>query len=179
MRALTLRFPEPGDAEAIFMAVRESMAELHRWMSWCQEDFSPADAARWIEAQPEARQAGAAFEFVIAGAGDRVLGCCGVNQINRAYRNANLGYWVRSSETGHGLATQAAMQLADWAFSHTDLERLEILAAVGNAASQAVAAKAGACREGVLRSRLLVHGRFHDAVVLSLVRPAAGPPVSR
>lgn len=37
----------------------------------------------------------------------------------------------------------------------------------------AVAAKAGTEREGVLRSRLLVHGKFHDAVVFSLVRPRA------
>jgi RimJ/RimL family protein N-acetyltransferase len=171
MGAVTLRFPEPGDADAIYAAVRESMDELHRWMSWCHMDYSAEDTSRWISAQPEARKAGLAFEFLVMGPENRLLGCCGVNQINKAARIANLGYWVRSSETGRGVATQAAKDAATWAFANTDLERLEIVAAVGNAASQAVAAKAGALREGVLRSRLLVHGRFHDAVMLSLIRP--------
>jgi RimJ/RimL family protein N-acetyltransferase len=169
--ALALRFPEPGDADAVFTAVRESIEELHRWMSWCQMDYSPADAAQWVSNQPEAREGGLAFEFVITDGQGRLLGACGVNQINKGTRIANLGYWVRTSETGRGVATQAAKDVAAWAFANTDLERLEIVAAVGNVASQAVAEKAGALREGVLRSRLLIHGRFHDAVMLSLIRP--------
>ena len=101
---------------------------------------------------------------------DRLLGCCGINQINKEHPLANLGYWVRSSETGRGVATRAAQRVAAWAFAHTDVERLEIVAAVGNTASHAVAAKAGALREGVLRSRILIHGTLHDAVLFSLVR---------
>jgi RimJ/RimL family protein N-acetyltransferase len=110
---------------------------------------------------------------VIVGGQGRVLGCCGVNQISKEDRSANFGYWVRTSETGRGVATQAGRLLAAWAFAHTNLVRLEIVAAVGNDASLAVAGKLGALREGVLRSRLLIHGTFHDAVVLSLIRPRA------
>jgi len=43
------------------------------------------------------------------------------------------------------------------------------LAATGNHASQRVAEKAGAVREGVLRKRLLVKGQTQDAVLYSLV----------
>ena len=70
----------------------------------------------------------------------------------------------------------SAAGAAAWAFAHTNLERLELLVAVGNAASQAVALKAGAALEGCLRSRFLVHGRFQDAFVYSLIRPPAKPP---
>jgi len=41
--------------------------------------------------------------------------------------------------------------------------------AVGNAASIRVAEKIGGVREGVLRSRLLLHGEFHDAVLFSVI----------
>ena len=41
---------------------------------------------------------------------------------------------------------------------------------------EAVALEAGAALEGCLRSRLLLHGRFQDAFVSSLIRPPAGPP---
>lgn len=176
MPLLTLRVPEPADAEGLLAAVRESLGELYPWMDWCHPDFSRSDALRWISSQPQARETGSAFEFLIVGEQGRLLGCCGLNNINPRLRLANLGYWVRTSETGRGVATQAVTDIARWAFVHTDLERLEIVAAVANAASQAVAAKAGALREGVLRSRLHVHGQFQDAVMHSIVRPR--PPTA-
>ena len=48
------------------------------------------------------------------------------------------------------------------------LNRLEILTALGNVASQRVAEKAGATREGVLRSRLVERDRVVDATMFSL-----------
>jgi RimJ/RimL family protein N-acetyltransferase len=60
--------------------------------------------------------------------------------------------------------------LADWAFANTNLERLEIVVAVGNGRSERVAEKAGASREGTMRSRLYIHDRPHDAVMYSIVR---------
>ena len=146
------------------------MTELHPWAPWCPLTYSLADATTWIAQQPAAREAGTAFEFVVLNGDGRLLGCCGVNQINKGFRLANLGYWVRSSATRRGYATDAARQVAAWAFQNTDLQRLELLVAVGNASSQAVALKTGAALEGCLRSRFFVHGQFQDAFVYSLIR---------
>ena len=49
------------------------------------------------------------------------------------------------------------------------MNRLEILAAVDNIASQRVAEKAGAIREGIMRNRLVIHGKLYDAVMFSLI----------
>jgi len=179
MSPLTLRFPETGDAEPILEAVRESLPELQRWMSWCHLEYSLADASKWISSQAQAREAGSAFEFLIVGAHSRPLGVCGINCINTGNRFANLGYWVRSSEIGRGIAVQAVKLVARWSFEHTDLQRLEIVTAVGNEASQRVAGKAGALREGTLRSRLCIHGTFHDAVIHSIIRPTQSPAEPR
>lgn len=170
--SVALRFPVPEDAEGVHDAVRESIAELHPWAPWCPLTYGLADAEAWITRQPSEREAGTAFEFVVTDGDGRILGCCGVNQINRGFRHGNLGYWIRTSATRRGFATDAARQVAEWAFGNTDLERLEILVAVGNTASQTVAARTGALLEGRLRSRFLVHGRFQDAFVYSLIRPA-------
>src|SRR5690606_27508035 len=102
--------------------------------------------------------------------GRRFLGSCGLNHIDAAVGVANLGYWVRTRATGRGVAPEAAARVVEWAFAHTDLERIETLAAAGNRRSQRVAEKIGATREGVLRRRLAVFGRFHDAVIYSLIR---------
>jgi RimJ/RimL family protein N-acetyltransferase len=57
-----------------------------------------------------------------------------------------------------------------WAYQNTDLQRLEIIAGVGNVASRRVAEKLGAECEGLLRKRLFLNGRPEDALMLALVR---------
>jgi len=164
---------ELEDAAALYEAARESIVEVHPWMAWCHANYSIEESNAWLDLQVEAFARGTAFEFAIVSDGGRYLGGCGINQLDRENRRANLGYWVRSTATRAGVATRAAQLVRDWAFENTDLIRLEIVAAVENLASCRVAQKAGAVREGTLRSRLLLHGVAHDAVVFSFVRPFA------
>lgn len=167
-----IRAYEADDAEPLWEAVRESVAEVGRWLPWCHAQYSMAEAVEWIGSRAPLAAEGREYGFAIVGSDGRLLGGCGVNQINRIHRFGNLGYWVRTSATGRGVATGAVRQLAAFAFGTTDLVRLEIVCAVGNERSQRVAARAGAVREGVLRSRLLLDGQPVDAVMYSLVRGA-------
>jgi ribosomal-protein-serine acetyltransferase len=159
-----------GDAPALWDAVRESHAEVFPWLEWCRPEYSMAEAESWCASRGELAASGQEYSFVISGPDGGFLGGCGLNQINRVHRFANLGYWVRTSATGRGVATAAVRELCRFAFSTTDLVRLEIVCAIGNVRSQAVAEAAGALREGALRDRLLLHGRPVDAVMHSLVR---------
>ena len=159
-----------ADADAVFEAVVESMADLQPWMPWCHPKYSVIDSRSWLEVQVVAFQARTAFEFAIVAADGMYLGGCGLNQIDTVNRRANLGYWVRSTATRTGVATAAVLALRDWAFETTDLVRLEIVVAAGNAASHRVAEKVGATREGTLIRRLLLHGEQTDATLFSLTR---------
>lgn len=161
-----------GDAPLLFEAARESIAEVYPWLEWCHPDYRIEEAQEWIASQVESSAAGQEFAFVIESAAGAQLGGVGLNEIRPLHQVANLGYWVRSSAAGHGVASRAVGLAAAWAFAHTELVRLEIIAAVGNRASQRVAEKAGAHREGVLRQRLQLHGVWHDAVMSSIVRDA-------
>ena len=165
-----LRTYEPGDAAPLWEAARESVAEVFPWLPWCHAHYSMAEADAWVSTRGPLAAAGQEYAFAIVGDDGRFLGGCGINQINRIHRFGNLGYWVRSSATGRGVASEAVRQAAAFAFRNTDLVRLEIVCAVGNERSQRVAVRAGAVREGVLRRRLLLHGQPVDAVVYSLVQ---------
>jgi ribosomal-protein-serine acetyltransferase len=169
-RICLIRGYEPDDAEALWEAVRESVREVSRWLPWCHAQYSRAEAVEWARSRGPLAAQGLEYAFAIVGPEGRFLGGCGLNQINRIHGLANLGYWVRTSATGQGVATEAVRQVAEFAFASTDLVRLEIVCAVGNDASQRVAERAGALREGTLRHRLLLHGRPVDAVMYSLVR---------
>jgi len=165
-----------SDAVLMFEAARESVKEAHPWMPWCHPTYQLSEAQDWIRNQIRLFADSAEYMFVMESDSGLYLGGCGLNQINSEHRCANLGYWVRSSRVGRGIATHAVKLLAEWAFSHTNLVRLEILSAVDNKPSQRVAESAGAVREGVLRKRLQIHGVWHDAVVFSITRaprPAA------
>jgi ribosomal-protein-serine acetyltransferase len=174
--AIALRPPTLGDAAAIVEAVRESADDLRPWMPWARDDYGVDEARAWIERTIADRERGSAFEFLITGSDGRILGACGLNRVNREDRLANLGYWVRTSAAGRGIAPEAARELAAWGFANTELRRFEIVAAVGNVRSQRVAEKAGAVREGVLRSRLWLFEVPHDAVIYSIVGEGVGLP---
>jgi ribosomal-protein-serine acetyltransferase len=167
---ITLRPYTMDDAQELYEAVRESIEELQRWMPWCHPDYSIEETRAWLSLRDDAWKNGADYGFRVADArSDRMLGGVGLNQINNDYRAANLGYWIRTSATGRGVATRATRLLARFAFEELNLVRIKIVAAVGNLASQRVAEKVGAVREGIMRKALIIHGTVHDAVLTSLV----------
>jgi len=176
MTACTIRPYRADDAPRLFEAARESIAEVFQWLAWCHPRYSLEEAAAWVSACDEKARQGLEYNFAIVDAQGRFLGGCGINQINPLHRFANLGYWVRSSETGRGVAVEAARQAARFAMLNTDLVRLEILCPVGNERSRRVAEKAGAVREGILADRLMVHGRARDAILHSIVRSRWAEP---
>jgi ribosomal-protein-serine acetyltransferase len=150
--------------------VQESLSQLTPWMAWAHAGYSVEEAGARGERFRDFFQNGTSFEFAVSSASGAYLGSCGLNHIDQENHRANLGYWVRTSAAGRGVATKGVELLSEWAFQNTDLMRLEILIAVGNTRSIRVAEKVGAVREGVLRKRLVLHGVAHDAVMFSLTR---------
>ena len=100
---------------------------------------------------------------------DQFLGFVFLNHVNRTHQVANLGYLVRTSRAGEGIATEAAKLVARHGFEKLGFQRLEIVVSPENAPSLKVAEKAGAVREGLLRNRLQLHGAPCDAYMHSLI----------
>jgi ribosomal-protein-serine acetyltransferase len=158
------------DIKVMYEAVRESIAEVSPWLPWCHADYTIEETTAFVMARDEAWERDEAYAFgVFDAAAGAYLGGVGLNFVNRIHQCANLGYWVRTSATGRGVASRATRLAARFALERLGFQRIEILAAVGNHASQRVAEKAGAAREGTLRKRLLVNGQPQDAVLYSLV----------
>lgn len=158
------------DAEPVFEAVRESIAEIALWMPWCHPGYSLDDSRVWFDSRANAWENGTDFDFLIVNeVDDFPLGACGLNHINAEDNYANLGYWVRTSRTGQGIATAIVPMLARFGFENLKLNRIEIVVAKGNMPSQRVAEKAGAQREGLLRRRLVVRDQVFDAFMYSLI----------
>lgn len=168
---VTIRPVGVDDTDALFEAASSSIAEMHPWMPWCHPEYTREESRAWLTHSEEQWRNGIEFPFaIIDAASGRYLGGVGINQISRLNRFANLGYWVRTDATGRGVATRATLLTARFGFEELGLNRIEILASVENLASRRVAERSGATREGVLRRRIMLLERAHDAVIYSLVR---------
>jgi ribosomal-protein-serine acetyltransferase len=100
---------------------------------------------------------------------NQIVGLAFINQINRTHQMGNLGYFVRTSRTGEGIATAAARRVAQYGFEKLGLQRIEIVVHPDNAPSLKVAEKLGAVREALLRNRILLHGVPCEAYLHSLI----------
>ncbi|MBN1161307.1 MAG: GNAT family N-acetyltransferase [Dehalococcoidales bacterium] len=167
---ILLRPYRMSDVDKLFHAVRESVNEMSVWLPFAHENYSIRESKDWIKKRPKEWRKGIAYDFAVFDmqSGD-MLGGCGLNEIDERNGKANLGYWVRTSRTGKGVAVATTRLLAKWGFEVLKLKRIEIGIALGNQRSLRVAEKVGARREGVLRNRINIRDVMHDAVMHSLI----------
>jgi ribosomal-protein-serine acetyltransferase len=167
----SIRPYEPEDIDRLYDAVRESLDVLIPWMQWCHPEYSRSESEAWVISRVQAWRENDEYSFVIQDISTgRLLGTVGLHKINRMHNFTELGYWVRKNAMGKGTATAAAILAARFGFQELGLNRIEILVAVGNRASQRVAEKSGARKEGILRNRLMIRDAVHDAVLYSFIR---------
>src|SRR5512143_3729898 len=167
---VTLRPFQNTDAPELYAAVRESLADLKPWMSWAHDGYSQRESTDFITITRAKWGEGTFFGFAITEARNgRLVGGCNLSHVHPFYHFCNLGYWVRASCQGNGLAGQAALLAARFGLERLRLLRVEVVVATSNTASLRVAEKIGAHREGVLRNRITVGTESHDAVMFSFI----------
>jgi ribosomal-protein-serine acetyltransferase len=176
-KVVALRRFHPRDVDALYAATHESLDDLIPWMSWATPSYGRGDAAEFIRVVTETWDAGRYYALAITDARDgTMLGAASLSHVHPVYNFCNLGYWIRSSRRGNGLASRATRLAAKFGFEQLGLLRVEIVAAVENAASIKVAEKSGAHREGILRDRMTVREQVYDAVMFSFIRADFGLP---
>lgn len=157
-----------SDALPLYEAVHESLADLKPWMSWATDQYSEMTAREYITIARARWDEHTFYAFAIT-RDDEILGACTLSSIHAIYHFCNLGYWVRSSCHGQGIAGRAAKLTARFAFEQLGLIRVEIVIGLTNHASIRVAEKIGAHKEGILLNRMVVGRSIHDAQMYSLV----------
>jgi ribosomal-protein-serine acetyltransferase len=161
------------DAPALWEAVDESRAGLlGEWMPWVKDYQTPEDAlatvrrlrARWILREDLVT---AIFE---RGSG-RLLGGSGLHRIDWTIRRFEIGYWLRTSATGHGYVTEAVQLLTRMAFDRLEANRVEIRMDVRNTRSRAIPVRLGFVFEGCQRRAMPdIRAQPGDIDIFALIR---------
>lgn len=168
---LILRRFTRRDVNSVTEAVQSSLSDLNEWLPWAHPGYRKDDASTYIKDSGEAWKEGRAYDFAIRRRGDtrRHLGNISIWPVSRLTRTGEIGYWVRSDATTHGIATEATAAVVKVGFEDLGYHKLTLRIAIGNRASERVAEKLGFSREGVLREELLIRGRWVDHSLFSLL----------
>ncbi len=166
-RATALRPWRDSDLGSLVAACQDP--EIARWTR-VPRDYGEADGRAFLLARYDLAFAGLAAPFAIVRAPDGVLlGSISLMRIAWEHERAEVGYWLARAARGAGHATRAVRLICAWGFAALALERIDLLAATGNPASQRVAQRTGFTREAVLRSYMRSSFERLDMVAFGLL----------
>jgi RimJ/RimL family protein N-acetyltransferase len=141
---LLLRPWRAADAKALREVFAGSRTALERWTPWVLYGSDTVDALREkLQGYADNFQSGVEWRYAMLARDDeRILG--GVSLHPRVGPGAiEIGYWLASTATGHGFATEAAEALTAEAFRLPGIERVEIRCDPANDASMRVPERLG------------------------------------
>ncbi len=101
-----------------------------------------------------------------------LIGTCGFFDVQRARGTCLIGYEIAGHAQGHGYMREALQCAIAWAWDGLEVHRIEAQVHPENRRSLAVLDKLGFVVEGTQRGVGFRGGRFHDMLLLSLLRGA-------
>ncbi len=154
--------------DAFLAAVDESRDSLARWMPWYHAGYGGADVERWFGEADRMWRARSGFPMWLH-EDAAVLGVVGMHDIQLFNkREGEIGYWVRRSARGRGVASTAIRAMAAFAFNELKLLRVSLRIRLDNASSRRAAERSGARYEGALRNGLVHNDTAFDVALYAL-----------
>jgi len=163
-----LRAWRDADLQPLVTACQDP--EISRWTR-VPFPYGPSDARNYLLQRHDALHAGASAPFAVVRAEDRdqLLGSISLMRFSWKNARAEVGYWLAREARGQGHITRAVRLITNWGFVHLGLQRIELVAATANPASQRVAERCGFTREAVLRSYMVSKTGRDDMVAFGLL----------
>lgn len=166
---LELRLIPHEDALKLQHCVQRSPS-LHRWIDWCQADFSFEQAERFLLATRLNWVKSEAYGFgVYRRTDNELLGMVAINELYHTFNMVSLGYWIADSHQRSGYGKEALQSLITFCFEQLKITRVEIVCDPENEASQELALQCGARFETRARNRFVYDGKPKDGLVFSVI----------
>lgn len=167
---IKLVVPRPQiDGPQLFALLQADQRGLARFLPWVPAVSAVTDEVNFLRQTNRHLGNQESLNLVIQ-VNDQVAGMISFNRFDTVNRSADIGYWLGATFRGKGVMTQAVAGLCTLGFTDYNLQRIELRAAVDNAASNAVARRAGFHLEGSLRQRERLLDGYHDENLYSYLR---------
>jgi ribosomal-protein-alanine N-acetyltransferase len=171
---LSLRPPEPGDAEALFALASD--AEVTRWFSWGPYT-APEQASAYIERCAGQRERGEQLDLLVVHREHGPAGITGLSEFSARDARAIVGTWFGRAFWGTGANRESKAIMMHLAFVVLGLHRLGSYSNPANERSTRALLGVGFTHEGVLRDWHRHGDAWLDVNVFGLLRDdwAASP----
>lgn len=158
-----------------FNAIKESLPELKPWLPWVKHLISINQAEGYIRAcnsnwiTKNNNLIGLPLWITEKESG-KFIGNIVMWNIAWEVPKFEFGYWIRTSQTKYGYATEAVNALARYCFLQLGVNRIEIRCEVKNIKAQLVAKRLGFELDGILHNstRAVLDGELTDTALFSL-----------
>lgn len=170
---LLIRPPRAADAPTVLEAIVESLPELRSFpasLPWASAEPSITSTLAFCDKPDVYRAPLGDMPFLLFDRSTCFIGCVGLHRIDWSNRRFEIGFWLRTSKTGQGYATEAIRSLTRMAFDALKAVRVDALPDEANVASRRALEQSGYQLEGVLRKeRLDPAGFARNTCVYSVV----------
>jgi ribosomal-protein-alanine N-acetyltransferase len=165
-RQIRLREIVPADAPDVFAFRRDPEEQRYNDPPFAHPDEADALIERLAR---DYREHGA-VRWGLALDDDVVVGLFGFNSWDTTNRRASIGYDLKRSLWGHGLATEAMRSILAFGFEEMERGRIEAHTDAANVRSIRMLRRLGFWREGTFHDHFLEDGQFHDVALFALLR---------
>jgi ribosomal-protein-alanine N-acetyltransferase len=167
---LILRRPVAADIDELFKyrSDKELMQYIpHRYAT------SRAQVEETLERIDKLIAANEGINWAITLKGDdTIIGMVGYVHFYKEHYRAEIGYMLHTPYHGQGIAAEATKAAIDYGFGALQLHSIEAIVNSKNAASQKLLQRLGFTNDAFFRDYLCHDGKFMDANVYSLLKPA-------
>ncbi len=164
--------PDIDLATEINSAILESQQELEQYLGWVSEALNNPMANLQKAIENHENFTGELRYFIIDRVSSNIVGTIGLIIRDPEVPFFEIGYWVRTSQSGKGYVTEAVNLLQTYAFEEFHAKRLEIRMAGSNTKSRAVAQRCGFVFEAkLINERRLPDGALSDTLVYAKYAP--------
>lgn len=167
--SISIEIVDDYHAEGIYNLVKTDSVYLRTWLPWVDFADSVEFIKNFVKGSRQRQNAENELAFVILEEG-KVIGRIGVYKIDNQNRIGEIGYWIGQKHQGKGIVTDCCRKLIEYCFNDLNLNRIEIRCGTENVKSQFIPQRLNFKLEGIIRQGELVHGKFIDLNLYSLLK---------
>lgn len=166
--------------DAVYLRLIEPSDCGERYLGWLRDpDVNRFLETRWTDQTPETirqfvtemRSSPDNYLFAIVHIeSGKHVGNIKVGAINRVHKHCEVGYFIGDREMwGKGIATEAIRLATHFAFDRLGMHRAQAVVDVDNPASAKALERVGYAKEGTLREKLFMDGRWNDQMLYGIL----------
>ena len=161
--------PIPELSPYFFDVLSKHRVKMLKWSAFASTIKTSKDADGWIKEIYFFNQGGQKFNSIIVWE-DQFAGMIALHRIDKTNKRAEIGYWINHDHQGKKIISKVIYPFLAHVFKQYEINRIDLVVAVENTKSVAVANSAGFIKEGMLKEYFIINEICYDAFIYRMLR---------